>query len=682
MTSAQRLGDLEVSPPPAWRISIDFETYSEAGYTWNPFVGRWVGKGLKDVGHHLYARHPSTEVLCLAYGPRLWVPSDPVNVGPFAAFLDRVRQGWELAAWNADFEFQIWNHVCVPRYGFPELRPEQLFCSMAKARCYGLPGKLEDASRFFPGLDVKQEQGAALLRRYSKPRSPSKNNRALRRFLPSDPRFDPAAPTGSANPYEDEMLLTAYCVGDVKAEASVAAKCPPISPIERKVYLLDQKINDRGIAVDMFSLEQLQSVVDRERVRAEAQLAFVTDVSPYQVEALRVAINDALKRCGSSIRIDNLQKDTVAETLARTDLPADVRIMLEGRQAVSHSSVAKLDAIRRRVCLDGRVRGLFQYYGAERTGRWAGRGAQPQNLPRGDGRAAPFDGPVESLDDVASGLRSLFVAGPGCDLIAADYSAIEAVVLAELAGERWRHDVFVRREDIYSKTAEMITGMPTPSGEKHPQRQLGKIAELASGYGGGVGAWRAFGHEGEEEEIKLAVRAWRDASPNIVRFWWGLEDAAKAAIRSPGDVVRHRSITYRRQGDVLQCILPSGRSLYYHDVRLEDRPTPWGETRETVTYSGRDVFSHRWTRLKTYGGKLCENVVQAVARDLLAYAMLRADEAHYPIVGHVHDEIIAEVPHGFGSVEELCSLMTILPTWARGWAVFAAGWRGGRYRKD
>jgi DNA polymerase len=359
---------------------------------------------------------------------------------------------------------------------------------------------------------------------------------------------------------------------------------------------------------------------------------------------------------------------------------------------------------------------------------------QPQNLP-GSGPKTRYGLPVEwgievvesALVDIStrhlshvesvwgdavavvSGcLRGLFSAAPGHDLICSDYSAIEAVVLAELAGETWRQEVFRTHGKIYEMSASKISGVPfeefarhkAETGQHHPLRKkIGKVAELASGYGGGLGAWKAFGADDfmTDDEIQLNVRAWRVASPAIAAqrdhtnnlppgFWYGLQEAALSAIQFPGYRYSFRDISYYVLNDIMYCLLPSGRTLTYHAPRMEYKVMPWGATTVCITYSGWNSNYLNgpigWMRLETYGPKLTENVVQAVARDLLAFGMKGLDAAGYGIVLHVHDEVVVEVPEGWGSVEEVESIMATMPLWANGWPVKAAGgWRGKRYRK-
>ena len=441
----------------------------------------------------------------------------------------------------------------------------------------------------------------------------------------------------------------------------------------------------------------------------------------------------------------SLDSDAVEGALERTDLPHHCRRVLEIRASLGAASVKKLSAIDRRLSTDSRLRDLFAFCGADRTARWAGRGPQPQNLPNSGPEWAqcgkcgkiqgdtlhckvcgatpgdPQEWSVEAVEGaladiatrdlahveliwgdaiavVAGCLRGLFSAAPGGDLICSDFSAIEAVVLAELTGEPWRMEVFRTHGKIYEASAAKITGVPfeefmrhkKETGQHHPLRKkIGKFAELASGYQGGLGAWKAFGADEylSDDEIKENVKAWREASPNIVNFWYGLENCAVAAVQSPGQIYTYRGITYGVVKDILYCKLLSGRLLSYHRPRLHPDTLPWGKQVLKLTYEGWNSDYKKgptgWMRLDTYGGKLCENVVQATARDILAHAMLNLDKAGYPIVLHVHDEVVAEVAEGTGNVEEFERIMATMPAWCANWPIRAAGgWRGKRYRKD
>lgn len=670
--------------------TMDFETYSEAGYYYDPTAERWKGitktnPGIAAVGAPVYSEHPSTRVLSLAWdvgnGPMLWAPPLP----PPQDLFDYFAAGGVIEAWNSAFEYYIWLNVCHKRMGWPALPYQQLRCAMAKARAHSLPGKLSKAAEVV-GAEQKDKAGEALIRKLC---------------IPTNSKKPPAI--------TDYDALYRYNIQDNRAESSVSARCPDLSPFELNVWLLDQSINFRGVHIDRKALSDCREIISQATERYTGELQQITGGFVQTVGELQ-NITRWLSLQG--VHTGSLEADAVDALLAQEWVPGTPRRVLEIRAMLGAASVKKLDAINRMLCSDGRLRDLFVYCGADRTGRFAGRGPQPQNMPGG----LPADEVEEALARIASRslgiveerygdavavvsgcLRALFTAAPGHDLICSDFSAIEAVVLAELAGEAWRQEVFRTHGKIYETSASLLTGnsleyyaeYKAANDKHHPDRKKGKVAELASGYGGGLGAWKAFG-AGEfmtDDEIRAAVSAWRAASPSVVAFWWGLQEAAVLAVTNPGYCYSYRSISYGVQDDILYCLLPSGRRLTYHKPRVSTKTLPWGKEALCITYEGWNSNYLNgpvgWMRLETYGPKLTENVVQAVARDILVNSMLKLDRADYPIVLHVHDEIVAEVPHGWGSVEEFEQIMSQMPEWAAGWPVRAAGgWRGLRYRKD
>lgn len=656
-----------------WIPSIDFETYSEAGYELKAHRKslHWEGKGITDVGADAYAAHPSTRVVCLAYdlsgqGPKLWTPDMP----PPTDLFSYLSSGGKIAAWNCSFEFLIWHYVCHKRMGWPELHMRQMVDDMAKAYAYGGPGALADAGEFFQGANLKDPKGKRLITKCCCPQWGK---------LPSE---------------TDLAELGEYCLQDVRAEAQISQGLPDLSPEEQEIWDLDFKINMRGVFVDIESLEACERAYARAYELGTIQLHKLTN---WGVESIESGAQLIAWLASQGVNTASVDKENVARLLVSELTPA-AREVLELREKLGQSSVKKLAAIRNRV-QDGRIRGLFAYMGASKTGRWAGRGPQPQNLPSStveDFEAAIAGLPTDPdpISTIAGCLRGLFCAAPGHDLICSDFSAIEAVVLAELSGEAWRQEVFRGHGKIYEESASRITGIPfqefldhkKSTGEHHPMRKkVGKIAELASGYGGGVEAWKRFGaseHIGSDELIKEKITQWRQQSPMIVQFWRGLEAAAVQAVLNPGVSFNYRSISYEKRGDVLLCKLPSGRFLHYHKPRAEPGQTPWGTPNYSLSFLTFDKIKGGVIRERTYGGRLTENVVQAVSRDIQAASMLRLERAGYSVVLHVHDEIVSEVPKGWGSVQEFEAIMGMMPAWALGWPVRAGGgWRGKRYRK-
>lgn len=766
---------------------IDFETYSEAGCVYDFTTQKWVGppgarkgqKGLGVVGAAVYATHPSTEVLSLAYnlkngnGPRRWIPG--VGCELPADLIAHVMQGGVIEAWNSAFEWWIWNYVCVRRYGFPPLPIEQTRCAMGKARASGYPGALEKAGEVMRLTTPKDKAGSALLTKLSIPRNPTKKDARLR-VTPAD------APA-------DFDALYRYNDRDILAEAEASAKCPDLTGEELEFWLADQRINRRGVAVDRDDLLACAKLVEVCLQRYDAELLQLTGGAverASQLERLKGWLAGQGVFVGSGPgAMDEEAIDALIGTLQPHQALA--KRALEIRQAVGSASVKKVFAMRNQLSPWGRLHDLFNYHGA-RTGRPTGEGPQPTNLPKAGpsvlkcacGRhtgahlaacawcGLPFPpgkkkaewGP-DAMEDVlrviktgdlglverayadamlcVSGcLRGLFVAADGHDLIASDFSSIEGVVTACLAGEDWRVEMFATHGKAYELSVSKITGIPfaeimahagfddveRPEWWKHradktkphhPMRQtLGKVAELASGFGGWVNAWKRFGADAfmNDDEIKKAILAWREASPAIVELWggqerrvgyervpefFGLEGAAISAVLAPGqwfNVMRldgsYSGISYICHGDALYCWLPSGRALTYHAPRLSANQRAFGG-QYSLSFEGYNTNPMQgpvgWVRIDTYSGKLCENVVQAVARDIQRFAIVNLEKAGYPVVLHVYDEDVVEVPQGFGSIEEVERIMGTMPEWAtykgKPWPIRAAGgWRGRRYRKE
>lgn len=718
---------------------MDFETYSEAGYDFDTNKEKWVSDGSKPginlVGAAVYSEHPSTEVLSLSYnlkdglGPRLWIPGMPLPQDLF----DHINRGGLIEAANSGFEYFIWLNVCHKRMGWPALPYTQLRDTLAKSRAHSLPGALGKIAKVLQVKDQKIDEGKRLLDKFSKPRSPTKKDRRLR-ILPTD-----------IDALDDAQKLYEYNLGDIKAESAISACIPDLSPQELKLWLLDQKINFRGVAIDKEAVDACLKIINQAYEKYTAELVQITGGYVQTAGEIKKLTEWIASR---GVYMRGMKSEDVESALNGSNLPADVRRCLEIRASLGAASVKKLYSISKRLCSDNRIRDIFAYCGADRTGRWAGRGPQPQNLPNsgpkvrkcdeingcghysGDipGTKCPWcsapdwalsseDWGIEAVEDaitvikygelryveavfgdaiaaVSGCLRGMFVPASGHDFICSDYSAIEAVVLAALAGEEWRLEVFRTHGKIYEMSASKITGIPfeefarhkKETGQHHPMRKkVGKVAELASGYQGGIGAWKNFGADEfmTDEEIKENIKKWRAESPAIVAFWRGLEEAAVLAVQNPGQCYSYRGITYGVKDNVLYCKLLSGRLLSYHEPILIPDVTPWGKDVWKLTYMGMDSVTKQWVRLDTYGGKLCENLVQATARDILAHALVNADAAGYNIALHIHDEIVAEVPEGFGSVEEFEQIMATLPEWCKDWPIKAAGgWRGKRYRKD
>lgn len=731
--------------------TLDFETYSEAGYYFDRSSGSFkplqAGKpGIAAINAAVYAEHPSTRIISLAYdmldgsGTRLWVPEGPVPENLF----EYIRNGGVIEAHNSQFEYFIWYYICAVRMGWPVLPLSQLRCSQAKAKAYALPGALSKISDVLNANEKKDKRGGQLIRLLSIPKKPTKKDRALYRSLERYPDL-----------YVD---MYRYNIQDVRSEIAISERIPELSPFELQVWQLDQIINARGVSIDTESLDACIRVFNETHELRTQELQTITGGAVRTIgEMAKLKSGDQwLQSIG--INMPSLDKKGVQSALDRPDLPAAARRALEIRQEIGGASVKKIFSMKRCLNADGRIRCLFVYCGAERTGRFAGRGPQPQNLKNsgpdceqciecvniwatgGDncpwcrrptmttklewGNTAAkaalehmrlYDANMVAalwgsvIDLIGSCMRSLFQASPGHDLIGSDCSAIEAVVLAALAGEQWRLDVFSTHGKIYEASAARAFNVPleeildhkAKTGKHHPLRKRGKVRELANGYAGWINASKQFGHTGTDDEIKADVLSWRDESPNIVEMWggqyrktpgkwqftpdiFGVEGMFISAVQHPGYEFGFRDIRfiYDQDADVLSIILPSGRSLYYHSPELFNQIDARGLSCYGIRYKGVDSYTGRWTWINTYGGKLTENIVQAVARDILVAAMLRVEAAGYPVVLHVHDEIVSEIPHGHGSIEEFEALMAQREEWFSGWPIrVSGGWRGQRFRK-
>lgn len=762
---------------------VDFETYSEAGYVWDG--EKWQGpkgapksqKGLGVVGAAVYATHPSTEVLDFAYnlkdgrGIRSWKPGYP----PPQDLFDYLARGGTIEGWNVAFEWWIWNYVCVRRYGWPMLHTLQTRCAMAKSRAHSLPGALGIAGGVLNLVVRKDARGDSLLKKFSVPRNPTKGDLRLRHRPEEFP--------------EEGRALTAYNVTDTVTEAEASYYSPDLDGEELEFWFADQAINRRGVAVDVESLAACVVIVEGCLERYNAELNTLTGGAVPEASKL-----ERLKGwlAGQGVHMGDgrgsMDEDAIAaklkalEQMGAQATPAIRALQLRG--LVGSASVKKVFAMTNALSVWGRLHDLFNYYGA-RTGRPTGEGPQPTNLPKAGpkvhrclcGRyfgarclrcpwcsmpapqAKPKNWNPDAVEDaleiirtrsvaaveyffndafltVSGCLRGLFIAADGKDLICSDFSSIEGVVTACIAGEDWRVEMFATHGKAYELSVSKIAGIPfaeimahagyddveSPEwwtkrarhGPHHPMRQtLGKVAELASGFGGWINAWKRFGAEEfmSDDQIKEGILGWRDASPAIVHLWggqerrmgwqrvpelWGLEGMAVQAINNPEiefPVMRldgtHSGVTYVRRGDCLYCRLPSGRHLSYHRPRLVPQTNP-GRGGMQIEFEGYNTNPTMgptgWVTMTTYGGKLCENVVQATARDIQRFAIINLEKAGYPVVLHVYDEDVAEVPKDFGSIEEFETIMGTMPAWAvykgKPWPIKAnGGWRGRRYRK-
>ena len=642
-------------------LEMDIETFSDVD--------------LIKCGVYAYADSPAFEVLLFAYS----------FDGGETRVID-LAQGEELpgevaeavfdgsvvkTAFNANFE-----RTCLSKYFGRYLPPESWHCSAVQAAVLALPRSLEDVGAVL-GLDEqKMKEGKELIRYFCVPCKPTKANGGRRRNLPCH------AP-------EKWELFKAYCMRDVDVEKAIRGKlCKfPIPEGEMELYRLDQRINDRGVLVDMGLVRQ---AVKCERLHKEVVTKRAYELTglenPNSVAQLKGWLGE------NGVEAESLSKKAVTEMIGESD--GEVEELLRLRLLMAKTSVKKYEAMERSVCSDGRVHGLLQFYGANRTGRWAGRLVQVQNLPQNhiedlelarrlvrEGRFEDVEMLYDSTPKVLSELiRTAFVPEPGCRFVVADFSAIEARVLAWLAGERWRLEVFSSHGKIYEASASAMFHVPIEEVTKGSSlRQKGKIAELGLGYGGAAGALVSMGALDmglSEDDLPPLVAAWRRANPHIAQFWWDVDKAAVEAVTKRAKT-RAGRIGFEYRSGILFVMLPSGRKLAYVKPRMA--VNKFG--REGLTYEGI-LENKKWGRIETYGPKLVENIVQGTARDLLAEAMLRVERKGYPIVMHCHDEIIAEVPEGMGSVEEMCEVMAVRPSWAEGLPLRADGYECPFYQKQ
>jgi DNA polymerase len=552
--------------------------------------------------------------------------------------------------------------------------PEEWDDTMILAAMNGLPMSLNDAGEALQIEQQKIKEGTTLINYFCKPCKPTIANGGRTRNLPEHApdkwaRFKDYAKIDVVAMREIHKLLTRF----------------PIPEWERRVWALDARINERGVLTDQELVESAIAVDEAFKEEHTAEMQRLTGLdNPNSVAQLK----DWLE--GVGVSVDSLNKVTVTDLRASVPDPTTRRV-LELRQLLGKTSTKKYEAMTAAACDDHRVRGLLQYYGAGRTGRWAGRLVQVQNLPQnhldhiGLVRELVRQRDLETLEmlfdsvpDVLSQLiRTAFVAKPGHTFLVSDYAAIEARVIAYLAGEKWRMEVFANGGDIYCSSASQMFKVPV---EKHGinghLRQKGKIAELACGYGGGPGALKAFGADKmglTEAEMQDIVTQWRAASPTIPKFWRDTEAAARNALENPGRTYTLPcGVKYQRDANALRCRLPSGRILSYWSARIDNG---------SITFMGQNQTTRKWEKMDTWGGRLVENIVQAYARDCLAVALLRLDEAGYKITFHVHDEIIAEAPEG-SRWEDMAEIMGRPIEWAPGLLLRGDGYDTKFYMKD
>ena len=643
-------------------LSIDLETYSD--------------QPLAKTGVYRYVESPDFEILLFAYsvdgGPVQQIDlacGEKIPSEILSALEDETVTKW---AFNANFE-----RICLSRFlGYPTgdyLEPGSWKCSMIWAAYMGLPLSLEGVGAVLGLEKQKLTEGKDLIKYFCQPCAPTKSNGQRTRNLPEH------AP-------DKWLAFKRYNIRDVETEMSIQARLSkyPVPDSVWEEYHLDQETNDRGVGLDMELVRQAIQMDGRSRSELTQAMKELTSLdNPNSVQQMKQWLAD------NGVETDTLGKKAVAELLKTA--PPQLQKVLTLRQQLAKSSVKKYQAMETAVCADGRARGMFQFYGANRTGRWAGRIIQMQNLPqnhlddlseaRGLVRVGDFDALEMLYEDVPDTLsqliRTAFVPQENRKFIVADFSAIEARVIAWFAGEKWRQDVFAEGKDIYCASASQMFGVPV---EKHGVnghlRQKGKIAELALGYGGSVGALKAMGalEMGlQEDELPALVSAWRQANPKIVQFWWAVDRAVMDAVTRKTTTKTHGIIFSARNG-MLFITLPSDRSLAYVKPKIGENRFGGG----CITYEGIGG-TKKWERLESYGPKFVENIVQATSRDILCYAMqtLRCCS----IVMHIHDEVVIEADRRM-SLQAVCDQMGRTPPWAKGLQLRADGYETDFYKKD
>ena len=661
-------------------MSIDLETYSDIDIT--------------KCGAYKYAESDYFEILLFGVS----VNGGPVKVYDLAcgdtipeeilaALSDENITKW---AFNASFEricLSNWLKRHCPEhfrgYSIPEdpaskyLDPSSWKCTMIWSAYMGLPLSLEGVGAVLKLQDQKLKEGKDLIRYFCKPCKPTKANGGRTRNLPQ-------------HDSEKWILFKEYNHRDVEVEIAIKQKLArfPVPDFVWDEYHLDQEINDRGIMIDPEFVSNAIAFDERSRASLMSKMRDITGIdNPNSVQQMKEWLSDR------GVEMESLGKKEVAKFVKDSigNMDGNITEALKLRLQLAKSSVRKYQAMQNVMCSDGRAHGMFQFYGANRSGRWAGRLIQLQNLPQNhipdlaEARALVRSGDYDTMnllyndipDTLSQLIRTAFIPKPGCKFIVSDYSAIEARVLAHIAGEKWRSKVFAEGKDIYCASASQMFGVPV---EKHginsQLRQKGKIAELALGYGGSVGALKSMGaldNGLQEEELQPLVSAWRQANPNIVQFWWDVDNAVKTTVRQRIKT-EVRGIRFSYKSGMLFITLPSGRRLSYVKPRI-------GENRfggESVTYEGIGT-TKKWERIESYGPKFVENIVQASSRDLLCFAMRNLSFCQ--IVGHVHDEVIIECSSEV-SVQSLCDIMSRSPDWMPGILIRGDGYQCDFYQKD
>ncbi len=686
------------NPP---RATIDFETRSRSNL---PKVGPWR-----------YATDDSTQPLCMSYRlphwpqgkVKTWIPNiyQEFGIAPTeepTELFEWIAAGGLVEAHNAMMEKAVWRAIMMPEYLWPDIPRSQWRCSSAKASSYGLPRGLEKACIVMRLPVQKDKEGHKLMMKLCKPRKPSKN--------------DPREWWGTR---EEFLRLFAYCETDVLAEESFSHSLLDLIPLEQELWKIDQDINEHGLPIDKAFVEAAIAHLNNMKESANAEINRRTN-GQVPKATNRGALLEWLNSNG--LELDNTQAATFDAMIAMPDdIPEHVLAVIKLVRRAGRASVAKYKAIMDRLTAGDRVRDMLVYAGASRTSRWSGAGFQPQNLPRGS--IKDMEATIERImasDEItdletefqiegeeaadlfqlfSEALRGAIVPDPGKELVSADYNAIEARGLFWVCNHERGLDIFRdKSRDIYLDMAEDIYSVPSGTFNKKAnpnERQVGKVGILGCGYGLGKNKMVDYGNKAfasakvdmvmDLEFADRVVTGYRTKHKPVVDFWYACERAALEAMMNPGQTIWvNDKIAYKRANRFLFCRLPSGRLIPYPYPEVRSEPSPFreGEFKSVLTYEEVNSVTKKWERTKTYGGKLVENIVQALCRDLMGYAMWSVyKHTKYQILLTVHDELVAQCPIGMGDVKEFEDIMCILPKWANGFPITAEGWKGLRYRK-
>lgn len=656
------------------KMSVDIETFSSID--------------LKKSGVYRYVEAPDFDILLIGFS----IDGGPVEVIDCTARHNNYEEERKMvqfkkhlydpecikSAYNANFE-----RTCLAKWLGKEMPPEQWRCTMIKCLTMGLPGSLADAgiALGLPEDKLKDAQGKALIQYFSKPCKPTRVNGQRTRNLPEH------AP-------DKWKLYIEYNRQDVVTEMAIDSKlaCYKITETEQELWNLDQEMNDRGVRIDVNMVDKIvdYDTVRKEELQQEAQ-EITGLANPNSLAKLKVWLND------QGMPMTSVTKDTIAAALSLQYIPENVRRVLEIRTALGKTSTAKYSTMLDAVCDDHRLRGILQFYGANRSGRWAGRLVQTHNLAKNSlpdldlARELAAEGDFETMQTLfgetafvfSELVRTAFIPSEGCRFVVSDFSAIEARVLAWIAGEEWVLEAFRAGKDIYCETASMMYHVPVAKhGANGHLRAKGKVAVLACGYQGGVGAMKRMDKEGTipEEELQAVVDSWRNANPKIVKLWRLCEIAVRTAIEEHRTVRLQHGLEFSYINHNLFIKLPGGRKLCYWDTKLKMDPR---DGREHIVYMGVNQETKQWGETETYGGKLVENIVQATARDCLAVAMTRVSKLGYKIVMHVHDEMIVDVPvEDTGALDTINACMAEPIDWAPDLPLKGDGYETTFYKKD